>query len=163
ALGSLMHRRRGVAIAGTHGKTTTSALTSFVLDSAGLDPTFHVGSELLNYGLFGRQGSGDLLVAEADEFDRRFLDYDPEIAVITSVEPDHLDFFGSFDRVQDAFRDFVARIRTGGLLVVCADDPFARKLSRPGLTRITYGHTEAADWRVEQWAPAGRTRSQVTL
>ena len=163
ALGSLMHRRRGIAIAGTHGKTTTSALTAFVLDSAGLDPTFHVGSELLNYGLFGRRGEGEILVAEADEFDRRFLDYEPEVAVITSVEPDHLDYFGSFEHVIGAFQDFVGRIRTGGALVVSADDRVADELSHSGVTRITYGHAASADWRVEQWAPSGRTRSAVVL
>ncbi len=163
ALGSLMRRRRGIAIAGTHGKTTTSALTAFILDAAGLDPTFHVGSELLNFGLFGRRGTGELFVAEADEYDRRFLDYDPEIAVITSIEPDHLDYFGDFEHVVGAFQDFVARVRPGGAVIVSADDPIASTLRRDGIRRISYGHAEDADWRIERWAPAGHANSEVTL
>jgi UDP-N-acetylmuramate--alanine ligase len=160
ALGSLMRRRRGVAIAGTHGKTTTSALASVVLDAAGLEPTFHVGSEILGYGLFGRYGRGDLLVAEADEFDRRFLDYDPEIAVVTSVEPDHLDYFGTFEAVQEAFTAFLARVRPGGLAVVCADDPVARELACGPARRVTYGFDSGADWRIMHWEPCD-TRSSA--
>jgi UDP-N-acetylmuramate--alanine ligase len=147
-----------VAIAGTHGKTTTSALASVVLDSAGLEPTFHVGSEVLGYGLFGRYGRGDLLVAEADEFDRRFLDYDPEIAVVTSVEPDHLDYFGTFDAVREAFAAFLARVRPGGLVVICADDPVARELPCGSAGRVTYGFDAGADWRIIRWEPCD-TRS----
>jgi UDP-N-acetylmuramate--alanine ligase len=163
ALGALMRTRRGVGVAGTHGKTTTTALLSVVLDSAGLEPTFHVGSELRNYGLFGRYGRGELLIAEADEFDRRFLDYDPELALITSVEPDHLDFFGEFDHVVQAFQAFVERIRPGGALVVCADDPVATGLDPGSVTRISYGWVDAADWRILHWEPAGRDHSEFTL
>src|SRR5581483_5101624 len=162
ALGSLMRERRGVAVAGTHGKTTTSALIAFILDRAGLDPTFLVGSELLNFGLFGRRGQGEWLVAEADEFDRRFLDYDPEIAIVTSVEPDHLDYFGSFQHVVDAFLSFVERVRPGGAMIVCCDDPVARDLPCHG-TRITYGLADDADWRVTTWDPVDRQRSRITL
>jgi UDP-N-acetylmuramate--alanine ligase len=163
ALGALMRARRGIGVAGTHGKTTTTALLSVVLDSAGMDPTFHVGSQLRNYGLFGRYGRGELLVAEADEFDRRFLDYEPELALITSVEPDHLDYFGAFDRVVEAFQAFVGRIRPGGALLVCADDPVAAGLAPRSSTRISYGWTDAADWRLLRWAPTGREGSEFTL
>lgn len=162
ALGSLMRAYRGIAVAGTHGKTTTTALLGFLLDSAGLEPTFHVGSELRNYGLFGRKGRGELLVAEADEFDRRFLDYEPFLAIVTSIEPDHLDYFGTFDRVAEAFQAFVSRIHPGGALIVCADDPFAVRLHASTM-RITYGWAADADWRVTRWAPIGRTASEVTL
>ncbi len=163
ALGSLMRSRRGIAIAGTHGKTTTTALTSVVLETAGLDVTFHVGSELLNYGCFGRYGLGDLLVAEADEFDRRFLDYEPEIAVVTSVEPDHLDYFGGFDQVVQAFQAFVSQVRPGGVVIVCADDPVASRLDCGAAARITYGIAEDADWRLLDWRPEGREQSLLTV
>ena len=163
ALGQMMRQKRGVAIAGTHGKTTTTALTAFVLDSAGMDPTFHVGSELLNYGLFGRHGQGDVLVAEADEFDRRFLDYEPEIAVVTSVEPDHLDYFGTFHRLVEAFEAFVTRIRPGGALIVSADDAHSRGLTAPQADRLTYGFAADADWRVLNWEPLDHSGSSFTL
>jgi len=153
ALGSLMRRRRGIAIAGTHGKTTTTALTAVVLESAGLDVTFHVGGELLNYGCLGKYGRGDYLVAEADEFDRRFLDYEPELAVVTSVEPDHLDYFGDFQQVVAAFQTFV----------LCADDPIARQIDCGQARRISYGHADDADWRILEWAPADRYRSRLSV
>ena len=163
ALGSLMRRRRGIAIAGTHGKTTTTALTSVVLKTAGLDVTFHAGSELLNYGCFGSYGRGDLLVAEADEFDRRFLEYEPEIAVVTSIEPDHLDYFGDYDKVVEAFQQFVHQVRPDGGVFVCADDPTARHLDCGPARRISYGNAEDADWRLLDWQPADRDRSRVSL
>lgn len=163
ALGSLMAHRRGVAIAGTHGKTTTSALAAFILDTAGLDPTFHVGSEVLNYGLSGRYGSGDLLVAEADEFDRRFLDLEPEAAVVTAVEPDHLDYFGTFPALVSAFEAFLSRIRPGGCAILCGDDPVARALPVPTARRVTYGWEGGADWRLLNWRPISRSRSRLVL
>ncbi|MPZ14072.1 MAG: UDP-N-acetylmuramate--L-alanine ligase [Chloroflexi bacterium] len=163
ALGSLMGRRRGIAVAGTHGKTTTTALLATVLDVAGADPTFHVGSELVAYGLFGKHGRGDLLVAEADEFDRRFLDYDPELAVVTSVEPDHLDYFGSVEAVVSAFEAFLARIRPGGAAILCADDPVARALPSGNVERTTYGLAPDAHWRLQEWNPVDRDRGAFKL
>jgi UDP-N-acetylmuramate--alanine ligase len=163
ALGALMRARRGIAVAGTHGKTTTTALLSVILDAAGLDPTFHVGSEVRNYGLFGRWGNGDLLVAEADEYDRRFLDYEPEMALVTSVEPDHLDYFGGFAPIVEAFQTFARQIRPGGALIVKADDPVAAGLDPVGANRISYGWTSGADWRVVGWQPSGRGGSDVAV
>src|SRR5439155_7172401 len=144
ALASLMRRRRPIAVAGTHGKSTTTALIAHLLDCAGWDPTFHVGAELVNYDLFGRLGKSDWIVAEADEFDRRFLDYDPEVIVITNVEPDHLDYYGSFEALVQAFQDFANRLRTNGTAVVCADNSTAVSLTIPGL-RSTYGSNVGAD------------------
>ncbi len=155
ALGALLRGQRGVCVAGTHGKTTTTALLAYVLDRAGLEPSFHVGSELRNYGAFGQRGRGDLIVAEADEFDRRFLDYDPELAIVTSIEPDHLDYFGDFDRVIDAFQDFVRRVRPGGTMVVCADEPATMRLDPGGARCVTYGWSDSADWQVVDWRPRG--------
>lgn len=163
ALGSLMRRRRGVAVAGTHGKTTTSALLAVLLDQAQQDPTFHVGSEVLGYGAFGHYGRGPLLVAEADEYDRRFLDYEPEIAVVTSVEPDHLDYFGDFSTLASAFEAFLAQVRPGGAVFVCADDQGALDLRCGDVRRITYGFAADADWQVLEWRPASRATSALRV
>lgn len=163
ALGQLMRDSVGIAIAGTHGKTTTTALTAFLLDRGGLDPTFHVGSEMLNYGLSGRSGGGDVLVAEADEFDRRFLDYDPHIAVVTGVEPDHLDYFGTFDQVVQAFEEFASRVRPGGMLVLSADNVLSRGLAARHASRVSYGFAAAADWRVVDWRPLGPRGSAFSV
>ena len=163
ALASLMHARRGIAVAGTHGKSTTSALVAHVLEIGGLSPTFHVGAELVDYGAFGRLGTGEYLVAEADEFDRRFLAYDPEVAVVTHVEADHLDYFGTFAAVAEAFQDFVDRVRPHGSIVVNADDPVASALAHGSTTRITYGTVDGADWRIAAWQPLGLEGSRLTL
>lgn len=163
ALGQLMRDRLGIAIAGTHGKTTTTAVTAFLLDRGGLDPTFHVGSEMLNYGLFGRNGSGDVLVAEADEFDRRFLDYDPHIAVVTGVEPDHLDYFGTFDQVVQAFEEFASHVRPEGTLVLSADNALSRGLAPKHASRVTYGFATEADWRLVAWRPLGPRGSAFSV
>lgn len=154
ALATLMRHRRPVAVAGTHGKSTTTALIAFLLDRAGLDPTIHVGAEVINYGLFGRFGRGEFLVAEADEFDRRFLDYDPEVAVITSVEPDHLDYFGDFANLVAAYQAFLDRVRPGGLTVACVDDKTAASLRVQG-RRVTYGSSPEAEWQLLHWEPRG--------
>lgn len=163
ALGALMRVRRGIAIAGTHGKSTTTALVAHLLETAGLSPTFHVGAELINYGLFGRLGGGQFLVAEADEFDRRFLEYDPEIAVVTYIEPDHLDYFGSFEAVIGAYQQFVGRVRAGGMVILNADDPIAISLPVDGRRRLTYGAAEGADWQVVGWEPRGLDGSRLAL
>lgn len=162
ALASLMHARRGIAVAGTHGKSTTSAMIAHILEMAGLDPTFHIGAELINHGLFGRLGRGEFLVAEADEFDRRFLAYDPEIAVVTYAEPDHLDYFGTYEAMLGAYAEFLQRVRTGGATVVNADDPQASGLTCRG-TRVTYGRSADADWRTVGWAPKSRTAGEVRI
>jgi UDP-N-acetylmuramate--alanine ligase len=133
------------------------------LDAAGRAPTFHVGAEILGYGVFGHLGQSDLLVAEADEYDRRFLDLDPEIGVVTSVEPDHLDYFGDFEAVKDAFRSFIGRVRPGGLVVACADDPVASDLSSGQAQRTTYGFAHHADWRVTRWQPCDGTSAECEV
>lgn len=163
ALATLMHTRRGVAVAGTHGKSTTTAMIAHVLESAGARPTFHVGAELIDYGLFGRAGDGDLLIAEADEFDRRFLAYDPEIAVVTYAEADHLDYYGTLKAMVDAYRDFIARVRPGGYVVLNWDDPTARSLPTGDLERTTYGEGDGADWRLIEWQPRGFQGSNLVV
>jgi len=128
ALESLMQGRRAVAVAGTHGKTTTTALLATALLAAGVDPTYAVGGDLADTGTNAHHGWGDLFVAEADESDGAFLVYSPYAAVVTSVDADHLDVWGTERAYREAFGRFLDRIRVGGFVVVNADDPGAAAL-----------------------------------
>ncbi len=162
ALAALMAGGRSVAVAGAHGKTTTSAMIATILAAAGLDPSFAIGGTVLTAaGALpgGRLGGGDVLVAEADESDGSFLNYAPTVAVVTNVEPDHLDFYGSRAAFEQAFVDFTERIVPGGTLVACADDPGAAALAagRPATERVvTYGTAPGAAVRLGDIDPAGR-------
>jgi UDP-N-acetylmuramate--alanine ligase len=122
ALASLMLDRRAVAIAGTHGKTTTTGMVTVLLTETGLAPSFAIGGELTEGGLGAAEGASDIFVAEADESDGSFMLYRPDVAVITNIEPDHLDHYGSAEAVEAAFARFCERIVDGGLLVACGDD-----------------------------------------
>ncbi|WP_369824897.1 UDP-N-acetylmuramate--L-alanine ligase [Cellulosimicrobium sp. TH-20] len=159
ALASLMARGRSVAVAGAHGKTTTSAMIATVLRGAGLDPSFAIGGTVLTEDgpVAGGHLGSDVLVAEADESDGSFLNYAPDVAVVTNVEPDHLDHYGSRAAFEQAFVDFAARIVPGGTLVACADDAGARALAsshaRAGGAVVTYGTSADADVRVADVAP----------
>ncbi|WP_228485307.1 UDP-N-acetylmuramate--L-alanine ligase [Cellulosimicrobium sp. JZ28] len=161
ALASLMARGRSVAVAGAHGKTTTSAMIATVLRGAGLDPSFAIGGTVLTEDgpVAGGHLGSDVLVAEADESDGSFLNYAPDVAVVTNVEPDHLDHYGSRAAFEQAFVDFAARIVPGGTLVACADDAGARALAsshaRAGGAVVTYGTSADADVRVADVAPTG--------
>jgi UDP-N-acetylmuramate--alanine ligase len=159
ALASLMDGRRSVAVAGTHGKTTTTSMLTVALQHAGADPSYCIGGQLVTTGLGAADGSGDLFVAEADESDGSFLMFAPKAAIVTNIEADHLDNYADFAMVKETFARFVERIQPGGLLVVCADDPVTRGLgeegSRRGLTVRTYGEAEDADHRVEGFTPRG--------
>jgi len=134
-LARIMSERLGVAVAGTHGKTTTSALLAFLLDQAGLDPTIVVGGEIIDLGTNARLGQGKYVVAEADEFDGSFLRLSPHLAVVTNVDADHLDCYGSYERVVDAFAQFMDNVAPSGTIIACADDLGVRraiaKMSRP--------------------------------
>jgi UDP-N-acetylmuramate--alanine ligase len=144
-LAAIVNARRGIAVAGTHGKTTTSALIGHLLIEANLDPTILVGGISANLGSNARVGGSDLVVAEADEFDASFLRLRPEIAVITNVEPDHLDFYSTLDRLHEAFRAFAEGV--SGTLVVCADDPILPDLlAGVRAPVVTYG-IERGEWR----------------
>jgi UDP-N-acetylmuramate--alanine ligase len=144
-LGLLTARGRGIAIAGTHGKTTTTALVGFLLERTGHDPTILAGAEMLNYDASVRLGRGPHVVVEADEYDRRFLRLAPQVAVVTSVEPDHLDYFRDLAEIEATFAAFVDRLPSAGMLIVCANDAGARRLTGP--RRATYGLGPDADWR----------------
>src|SRR5262245_18830586 len=127
-LGRLMEDRLGIAVAGTHGKTTTSGLVAFILDRARQDPTFVVGGLLADYGTNARAGQGRPFVIEADEYDRMFLGLKPTVAVVLNVEHDHPDCYPTLKEMQEAFRAFVALLPPGGLLVACDHDAFAHRL-----------------------------------
>lgn len=140
-LGELMRFRRGIAIAGTHGKTTTTSLTASVLAEAGYDPTFVIGGQLNSAGANARLGTGEYLVAEADESDGSFLMLSPIMAVVTNIDADHLENYGGdFANVRQAFADFLHRLPFYGLAVLCVDDPEVAALAR-GIARsvVTYG------------------------
>ncbi len=128
----LMAGRRAIAVAGCHGKTSTTALIAFILHEAGRDPTFLVGGEVLDLATNAQAGRGPEIVVEADEFAGAFLHYHPQIAVVTNIEPDHLDYYGSFPRVVAAFRQFLSQVPPEGTIVACDDDPtLAEMLSHP--------------------------------
>jgi len=147
-IGWLSTTKRTLAVAGTAGKTTTTAMLAWILKEAGLDPTALVGGVLPALGSGARLGQGDFLVVEADEFDRRFLELHPEVAVVTNVEPDHLDYYGTFEAIRAAFRQFVGKVPEGGWLILCGDNREAAALAAVAPERaVTYGLEPGADWR----------------
>jgi UDP-N-acetylmuramate--alanine ligase len=150
-LAEIMRLKQGVAIAGTHGKTTTTSLTGMVLTEAGFDPTIVVGGQVRILGTNARLGKGDFLVAEADEFDRSFLKLTPVVAVVTNVEEDHLDCYKDLEDILQSFAIFANRVPFYGAVVACADDPGVRRIL-PHLTRrvITYGVSEEASLRARE-------------
>lgn len=146
-LAELMRFRYGIAVAGTHGKTTTTSLCASVLAEAGLDPTFVIGGKLNSHAVNARLGQGDYLVAEADESDGSFLMLNPMMTIVTNIESDHLENYeGKFSQVKNAFLRFIHQLPFYGLAVLCGDDPVIQELL-PQLSRpvITYGETEACD------------------
>ncbi|MDA2808249.1 UDP-N-acetylmuramate--L-alanine ligase [Nocardiopsis suaedae] len=150
ALGSLLLGRRGVAVSGTHGKTTTTSMLTTVLQELGAEPGYIIGGRLTTTGLGADAGGGDVVVAEADESDGSFLMLSPEIAVVTNVEADHLDNYGGLDEIHANFAAFTERV--GRTVVVGVDDPGARKVAETargrGLRVVTYGEAPEADFRV---------------
>lgn len=141
-LGELMRLRFGIAVAGAHGKTTTTSMIALVLERAGLDPTAVIGGRLKAFGSNARLGGGACMVAEADESDRSFLKLYPAIAVVTNLDREHMEAYGSFDALLQAFVDFANKVPFYGAIVVCADDAELLAL-QPRLTRrvISYGVT----------------------
>jgi UDP-N-acetylmuramate--alanine ligase len=162
ALGALMAQKDGIAVAGTHGKSTTTALVAHILMTAGLDPTLAGGAEAIDFGGYARLGQGPHLVAEADEYGRRFLELHPRLALITAAEPDHLDYYGSYEAVLEAFQQFVAGMTGDGIVVTCEDEPNLARL-RLARGRVRYGWAGHADWRLERYAPQRDGRAQVTV
>ncbi len=144
-LAELMRLRFGIAIAGTHGKTTTTSMVALVLERAGLDPTAVIGGRLSAFGSNARLGRGDSMVVEADESDRSFLKLSPAIALVTNIDREHMDAYGSWEALQDSFAEFVNKVPFYGAAVLCVDDEPVRALL-PRVTRrvITYGFAGAA-------------------
>ena len=148
-LAELMRLKTGIAVAGTHGKTTTTSLIASVLAEGGLDPTFVIGGRLLSADAHARLGKGDFLVAEADESDASFLYLSPALAVITNIDADHMETYGhEFARLKRAFVDFAQRLPFYGVAVICADDANVREIA-PAIAKpiVTYGLTAAAQLR----------------
>jgi UDP-N-acetylmuramate--alanine ligase len=153
-VGLLLNPKRLLAVAGTHGKTTTTGLVAFLLEKAGLDPTFYIGGVSTDLGVAGKAGKGDYAALESDEYARRFLNYRPETAIITNVEPDHLDYYGTWAALKDAFAEFARNIRPGGKLYLCADDAGAAAMQTivTGAEIFTYGLGQA-DWQAADLRP----------
>jgi len=149
-LAELMRTRYAITIAGSHGKTTTTSLVATVLRAAGLDPTVVVGGKVNALGSNARLGEGDLFVAEADESDGSFLKLTPTIAVVTNIDPEHLDHYGTHDAVKEAFVQYANRVPFYGLCVMCIDHPNVQEvLPRIERRHVTYGVSRQADYRAK--------------
>ncbi len=160
-LAELMRYRYGIAVAGTHGKTTTTSLIAAIFAAAGLDPTFVIGGRVNSTGSHARLGASRFLIAEADESDASFLHLQPMVTVITNIEADHMDTYGGdFSRLEKVFLEFLHNLPFYGLAVVCVDDPVIRNLLPViGRPTVTYGFSQQADFRITDLESAGlRTR-----
>lgn len=151
ALAAVMAGSRGVAVAGTHGKTTTTSMLTIAIQNCGADPSFAIGSELNDSGANAHQGAGDLFIVEADESDGSFLMLPAEAGIVTNVEPDHLDHWGTFEAIEEGFVEFAEGIgAAGGFVVLCADDPGSARTAAQARARgvdvRTYGVDPAADY-----------------
>ncbi|MCX4446152.1 UDP-N-acetylmuramate--L-alanine ligase [Streptomyces sp. NPDC087866] len=168
ALASLMGGLRSIAVAGTHGKTTTTSMLAVALSELDLDPSYAIGGDLAGPGTNATHGEGEIFVAEADESDRSFQKYDPDVAIVLNVELDHHANYASMDEIYESFETFAGKIVPGGTLVVSADQSGAAELTRrvrealPALTVVTYGESATADVRVHKITPRGLT-SEVTV
>ncbi len=163
-LAELMRYRYGIAVAGTHGKTTTTSLIAAVFAAGGLDPTFVIGGRVNSIGSNAQLGASRFLVAEADESDASFLHLQPMVTVVTNIEADHMETYGGdFSRLEETFVGFLHNLPFYGLAVLCLDDPVLRRLlPRVGRPTLTYGFAEDADYRITDLAAQGlRTRFTV--
>jgi len=158
-LAELMRLKQGIAIAGTHGKTTTTSLVASCLAEGGLDPTFVIGGRLNSAGANAKLGAGEFLVAEADESDASFLFLSPVVSVVTNIDADHMETYGhDFGRLKQAFVDFLHRLPFYGVAVLCADDANVREiLPRVAKQVVTYGIDEPANFRAENVRAEGGT------
>jgi UDP-N-acetylmuramate--alanine ligase len=139
-LGAMMAEKRGIGVSGTHGKTTTTSMIGTILTTAGYDPTFLIGGDLIETGINARLGGGEFFLAEADEFDRSFWHLTPEIGVITSIDTDHLDCYRDLDELKEAFIRFSDGVKEGGTVIVCSDDEqVVEMLPRIRQRVVTYG------------------------
>ena len=157
-LAELMRLKYGIAIAGTHGKTTTTSMVATCLHRAGLDPTVVIGGRLDSLGSSARLGQGEYLVAEADESDGSFLLLDPTVAVVTNIDPEHMEHWGEFDRLVDGFVQFANKVPFYGFTAVCLDHPVVQRcLPRFRRRTITYGLSAQAEYRADRIRQSGRS------
>jgi UDP-N-acetylmuramate--alanine ligase len=168
ALAAAMTGRRAVAVAGTHGKTTTTSMATLILQQAGQDPSFVIGGEISEAGSNGHHGTGEYFVVEADESDRSFLLYKPYVAIITNIDADHLNTYGDLAGLSAAFAEFARLVEPGGFVVTCADNPGTRAMAEvlraEGRAVYTYGEAEDADLRLtEVRSSVHGVRYQATL
>ena len=165
-LAELMRFRQGIAVAGTHGKTTTTSLVASIFAKAELDPTFVIGGLLNSAGTNAKLGCGQYLIAEADESDASFLHLNPMISVITNIEADHMDTYqGDFENMKDTYIEFIHNLPFYGLAVACVDDPVVRELL-PRFSRkfVSYGESEDADYQLIKFSQsASRSTFEVVL
>jgi len=163
-LAELMRVKYGIAIAGSHGKTTTTSLVATVLRAAGLDPTVVVGGRMSSLGSNARLGEGNMLVAEADESDGSFLRLTPTIAVVTNIDPEHLDFYKTHDKLKDAFVQFIEKVPFYGLAVLCLDHPHVQDLlPRIHRRHVTYGLSPQATYHARSLNYRGLSSSFVAF
>ncbi len=165
-LAELMRFKRGIAVAGTHGKTTTTSLIASVLAKGDIDPTYVIGGQLISSGRHARLGLSDYLVAEADESDASFLYLQPMMAIVTNIDKDHLSTYeGDFERLKQTFIEFLHHLPFYGLAVLCLDDPVVREImSQVARPLLTYGEAEDADVRITDIVALGaKTRFSVLL
>lgn len=156
-LAELMRFRHGIAIAGTHGKTTTTAMISMIYTQAGLDPTFVNGGLVKSAGTNAYLGCSRYFIAEADESDASFLHLQPMVSVVTNIEPDHMEtYHGDFEEMKQTYVNFLHNLPFYGLAVMCADDPVLLELiTKIGRQTVTYGFSEEADYRIENYTQTG--------
>lgn len=159
ALGVILNGFRGIAIAGTHGKTTTTSMFTVALQNCGVDPSFAIGSELNDSGANAHLGSADLFVVEADESDGAFLHLQPQVAIVTNIEADHLDHWGTFAAIEQAFMAFATGVgQRGGFMVACHDDPGSLRMAmsarQAGVDIETYGESPDADYQMIDARPS---------
>lgn len=154
-LARLMNAGKGIAVAGAHGKTTTSSMIALVMESCNADPTYIIGGEIVNVGTNAKAGKGEYVVAEADESDGSFLQYHPTLAIVTNIEPDHLENYdGDFGKLKAAYVQFLQQVKTGGKAIVCADDETVTELvpqvyqgTADPSQLVTYGIDGDADYK----------------
>ena len=155
-LAELMRMKYGIAIAGTHGKTTTTSMIATILATAGWDPTAVVGGKLNSLGSNAKLGRGEFLVAEADESDGSFLKLSPTVAVVTNIDPEHLDFYSGIGQIKETFLHFINKVPFYGFAVLCVDHPNVQELiPSVGKTVVTYGFSPQADYRADAVVPDG--------
>lgn len=155
-LAAMVNKQQGIAVAGAHGKTTTTSMIYWVLNGCGLEPTFVVGGELQGSHINAKLGHCEYFIVEADESDASFLDILPYIAVVTNIEDDHLDFYKSVDNIKKAFTQFINQVKPEGFALLYGEDEYIKEI-RPNLNvkTITYGESENNDYYIKNWEPRG--------